>query len=131
MSPLPDQQKYEGDYEIGSTGEPKLKLRAKTQIVVEGTIIFMGETFELPERAALGLVGEGEAEQYIEPDRPVDWEQNAPGPREAERGEEPTQGSRELPKNLGRMEKRQQYAAEQATLRQPQQDTTRTKGLPA
>jgi hypothetical protein len=47
----------------GSKGELKLKLRAKSRIVVEGVVINAGQEFELPERQALGLVGTGDCEQ--------------------------------------------------------------------
>lgn len=43
--------------------EEKLKLRAKEYIIVDGVTHKPGEIFELPERQALGLVGEGQAEQ--------------------------------------------------------------------
>lgn len=136
MSMTPsDQHLWEKTYQTQMEGpqEPKLKIRAKTQIVVEGAIRYMGEEFELPERFALGLVGEGEAEQVIEKDRPWDWAQNAPGPYEGDRGgelKEPVLGSREPPKQLDQQHKRQQSAAEATTAGQPQQDTTRHRGEP-
>lgn len=46
--------------------EPKLKLRARTYIIVNGTEYQPGDVFELGERQALGLVGTGDAEQIPE-----------------------------------------------------------------
>lgn len=43
--------------------EPKLRLRAKEHIVIDAVLYKPGEEFELPEREALGLVGQGQAEQ--------------------------------------------------------------------
>lgn len=134
MTPA-DQALWEKHYQTQMQGpqEPKLKVRAKTQIVVEGVIRYMAEEFELPERFALGLIGEGEAEQVIEENRPYDWAQNAPGPYEGDRGgelNEPVLGSREPPRQMGQQHTRQQTGAEAATTGQPQQDTTRQRGEP-
>ena len=46
-----------------STAEPKLKVRAKTYLVIDGVEHQPGAVIELPERQALGLVGTGDAEQ--------------------------------------------------------------------
>ena len=46
-------------------GEKKLKLRAKTYLVVHGKPIHAGEEFELPEREALNLIGMQEADQIV------------------------------------------------------------------
>src|SRR6516165_2050054 len=103
--------------------EPRLKVRAKTQLVSQGILRYMGEEWTLPERFALGLVGGGEAEQVIEEQRPVCWQQNAPGPIEH------YFGSREN-RNPGEQHERQQRGAISATLHQPQLDQTRQYGEP-
>jgi hypothetical protein len=114
--------------------EPKLTVRSKTQIVSEGILRYMGETFQLPERFALGLVGEGEAEQVIEEQRPLNWMQSAPGPFEGDRGDKAKQGSRESgdPDQAapGDQQQRQKQGAQFATEHQPQQDVTRQQGEP-
>lgn len=46
--------------------EPKLKLRIKAYIIIDGIEHDPGDVIELGERAALGLIGEGEAEQIPE-----------------------------------------------------------------
>lgn len=123
---------YEDQNEIGSECEPRLHLRAKTQLVVEGVQRYMGEEFKLPERHALGFVGAGEVEQFVDCDRPLDWMQNAPGPREADRGRT-VEGSRESadPDSVvGEQRKRQQEGAEDATELQRQLDQTREHGEP-
>lgn len=52
--------------------ETKLKIRAKTYLVLEGIAYQPGAVLELPEREALGLVGTGDAEQIPAgaPDKP-------------------------------------------------------------
>jgi hypothetical protein len=47
-------------------GEKKLKVRAKSQVSVDGVIHNTGDVFELPERQALSLVGTGAAEELPE-----------------------------------------------------------------
>lgn len=127
------QRIYERVNEIRSDDEPDLQLRAKTQIVANGVLRYMGESFELPERQALGFVGGGEVEQVIDEDRPVVWMQNAPGPREADRGARATQGSRESGDpdiEVGEQQERQQEGAIEATELQRQLDQTRENGEP-
>ena len=122
---------YERLNGIRSDCEPLLKLRAKTQLVVEGVLRFMGEEFKLPEREALGLIGGGEVEQVIDEDRPLSWMQSAPGPKEADRGQRARQGSRESGDPgivVGEQEERQQEGAEEATDHQRQLDQTREHG---
>ena len=60
-------------------GERKLKLRAKSQIVVDGVTRQAGEVFEMPEREALNLVGLGACEQIP---AGVSGSTQAPGPEE-------------------------------------------------
>lgn len=112
--------------ELRAPDEPLLTVRARTQIVVMGWQRFMGEVFQLPQRFALGLVGEGQVDQVIDPVRPLDWMQNAPGPFEPYRlpSDFAVQGSREGGNELrggvpGDMQLRQLAGAVQATDLQP------------
>ena len=135
LSPSSDKalDRWERLNEIRSDDEPDLNLRAKTQTVSEGILRYMGEEFLAPERYALGLVGAGEVEQIIDDDRPVVWMQSAPGPKEADRGANATQGSRESGDPdivVGEQKVRQQTGAEEATNRQRQLDQTREHGEP-
>lgn len=123
-------QTVEKQNEIRAAGEPNLTVRARTQINVMGWTRYMGETFDLPQRCALGLVGIGLADQVIDLTRPLDWQQNAPGPHEPYTmpTDFATQGSREggtatrggVP---GDQQTRQQAGALQATDLQPQTET--------
>lgn len=113
--------------EIRANDEPLLWVRAKRQIIVMGWVRFMGESFQLPERFALGLVGAGEVEQWVDFTRPLDWLQNAPGPHEPynQRFDFAVQGSREggtaqRGGQPGDLQARQQLAAIAATDLQPQ-----------
>ena len=95
---------FEQFNEIPFAAEPLLNVRAKTQIVVDGVLRYMGEQWQMPEREALGLIGGGEAEQFTDDfDAPLWWTQNAPGPREGPGGNylPGSIGSRELPVNAG------------------------------
>lgn len=120
-------EKVEQQNEVRATGEPMLWVRARRQIIVLGFVRFMGETFQLPQRFALGLVGEGEVEQVIDFTAPLNWMQQAPGPLEPYqlRGDFATQGSREGGNaqrggQPGDLQARQQAAALVATELQPQ-----------
>ena len=63
-APEPSAESSAQSTDKGAPGEPKLKLRAKTMITLEGgAIVKAGEIFELPERQALDLVGMQNAEQ--------------------------------------------------------------------
>lgn len=66
--------------------EPKLKVRALEHITVEGRPRKPGEEFELPEREALGLVGQGQAEQ-VGPDETADLAKKRDAELAAESGE--------------------------------------------
>lgn len=128
-------QIVEKQNEIRATGEPNLTVRARTQIVVMGWTRYMGETFDLPQRLALGLVGIALVDQVIDPTRPLDWMQNAPGPHEPYTmvGDFATQGSREggtanRGGEPGDQQTRQQAGAMQATDLQPQVESTLDTG---
>jgi len=50
--------------------EPKLALRVKSYIVVDGYPHYPGEILHLPERQALAMVGEGVVEQIPDEKKP-------------------------------------------------------------
>jgi hypothetical protein len=122
-------QAWDKTYEIRAPGEPMINIRAKTQIVIDGIVRYMGEQFSLPERQGLGLVGTGEAEQVIDPLRPLTWMDSAPGPLEQYNlpSDFSTQGSREgaIASNRGGQpggqQSRQQVGWQTVVELQPQQ----------
>lgn len=103
---------------------PTIKIRAKTQIVINGILRYMGECIDVPTIQGLGHVGQGESEQVVDETASLTWMVNAPGPRE-----NTWQGSRESAapgQTPGQDAIRQQASAVSASGLEPQQPRTAT-----
>lgn len=70
--------------------EPQVTVRARSVIVVDGLVRYMGEEFQLGLRQALGFIMDNQVEQVIDATRSLGWILNNPGPIEDQ-----YQGSRE------------------------------------